>query len=296
MLTPLESSGNLNAKVNIRRERVPDSIEQLLRSTLILVAHPDDESIGCGILLQRISQAAVVLCTDGGYAGVRPWYIEAVRTVLGSRKRYTRKRLAEFRGALNIAGVQRVWMASGVPDQQLHLSLGRAAALIEHCVREHRPEAILSHAFESGHPDHDACAVLARWAGLKFSLPVWEMPLYYRPGPSSDLVYQQFLDRGNSGRDNEVVLHPNASELSRKEKMLAQHQSQTAVISEFQSAREVFRPQPSYDFRVNPNPALSSYAVCGHIAIESVLESFRSFLDAGELSTACNALTLNQPN
>jgi N-acetylglucosamine malate deacetylase 2 len=248
-------------------------IEQLLRSTLIVVAHPDDESIGCGILLQRIMHPCIVLCTDGAAAGPRPPHIAFVRSLLGTRGRYARKRVSEFHAAINVAGLRRVWTTTGIQDQTLYLSLGRAAALIERCILEHRPEAILSHAFEAGHPDHDACAVLARWAGLKFSLPVWEMPLYYRTAPSSSLVFQQFIRADG----NEVALCPAPDELNRKRMMLAQHRSQAAVISEFDPAREVFRPQPAYDFGMNPNPALSTFAVCDYIAIENVLESFRSF-------------------
>jgi LmbE family N-acetylglucosaminyl deacetylase len=255
---------------------------------VVLVAHPDDESIGCGILLQRIANPGVLLCTDGAPHTARPPYSKVFR----SQRWYARKRLMEFRAALKIVGVRQVWTTTGIQDQTLHLSLGRAAALIERCVVEHRPQAILSHAFESGHPDHDACAVLARWAGLKFSLPVWEMPLYYRPTPSSSLVYQQFLH----SNDNEVALCPTPDELSRKEMMLAQHRSQAAVISAFDNTREVFRPQPPYDFGVNPNPALSTFAVCDHISIEAALESFRSFLTASGLKSVCNTRTLSQRN
>jgi len=237
---------------------------------MVLVAHPDDESIGSGILLQRIANPGILLCTNGAPQVARPWYSAIFR----SRQWYARKRLKEFRTALEVACVRRVWTTTGIPDQQLHLSLEQAAAAIERCVIEHQPEAILSHAFEGGHPDHDACAVLARWAGLKFSLPVWEMPLYHRPMPSSNLVYQQFL-RSNG---DEIAVYPTPAELTRKKKMLAQHRSQAAVISEFDSRREVFRPQPAYDFGVNPSPALSTFAACDHISIEAALESFGSFL------------------
>jgi LmbE family N-acetylglucosaminyl deacetylase len=155
----------------------------------------------------------------------------------------------------------------------LHRSLDRAAAIIARYVIEHRPDAILSHAFEAGHPDHDSCAFLARWAGRKFSLPVWELPLYHRRAPSSPLIYQQFL----RSFGNETSLCPAPHELHRKELMLSHHRSQAAIISEFNTTRELFRPQPPYDFSVNPNPALSTFAVCDNVAIASVLESFRSF-------------------
>jgi LmbE family N-acetylglucosaminyl deacetylase len=35
------------------------------KRVLVVVAHPDDETGGCGVLLQRLHQATVVFCTDG---------------------------------------------------------------------------------------------------------------------------------------------------------------------------------------------------------------------------------------
>jgi N-acetylglucosamine malate deacetylase 2 len=247
---------------------VGDSLQELLASTLILVAHPDDESIGCGILLQRIAHATVLVCTDG--APAKP-PLSAIRRA--HRKRLAAKRRLEFLAAAALAGAQRAGIVAGIEDQRLHERLQRAARAIIDVVVAHQPKAILSHAFEGGHPDHDSCAFLARWAGKRFSLPVWEMPLYYRSKPQEPLTYQRFLHPG----ENEIALAPTADELRRKRQMLLQHRSQAAVISEFDEARELFRPQPAYDFGASPNAALSAFAVCEQVPIATVLSSLRTF-------------------
>jgi LmbE family N-acetylglucosaminyl deacetylase len=247
-------------------------IAQLLKSTLVVVAHPDDESIGCGILLQRIADAGIILCTDGSPRIARPWYARTLR----NPRLYAKRRLAEFNAAVRIAGVRRISTMAGIHDQMLYSSLERAAINISRVLEEYRPDAILTHAFEGGHPDHDACAFLANWAGHRFSLPVWEMPLYFRPTPSASLIYQHFL----SSNGTEVTLRPCPSELRKKELMLSQHRSQAGVVSEFDRTLEVFRPQPAYDFGVSPNPAVSTYAVCESIAISSTLERFCAFQSA----------------
>src|SRR6266700_2064393 len=98
-------------------QMIPSRIEQLLRSTLVLVAHPDDESLGCGILLQRMARVGVVLCTAGTPPAARNWNAGIIRPWK------TYRRLAEFRAATRIAGVRPVWIMTGIQDQMLYRSL-----------------------------------------------------------------------------------------------------------------------------------------------------------------------------
>jgi len=165
---------------------------------------------------------------------------------------------------------------TGVPDQQLHRYLQQAATCIEQCANKNRPEAILTHAYEGGHPDHDSCAFLAYQIGQRLSVPVWEMPFYHQTSTTSPLIYQQFLQTSQ----NEVSLSASPAEMYRKECMLRRHETQANVISEFDKTRELMRPQPSYDFTVSPNPALHGFAVCSDIAIADVLESFHLAVQA----------------
>ena len=238
--------------------------EELLHATLVLVAHPDDESLGCGVLLQRIARASILVCTDGA---PDRWPLDLVRKVYAARRR------AELRAAVSIARVEGVEVISGIQDQGLHKSLNRAAAAIAVHVRKRRPRALLTHAFEAGHPDHDACAFLAQWAGRTFSLPVWEIPLYHRLTPLSPLTYQEFLIPG----EKPVAISPSATELNRKRLMLSMYRSQQSVISGFDPARELYRPQPDYDFARSPNVAVSTYAVCNDVPINAVLGSLQAF-------------------
>lgn len=254
------------------------AIEQLLRSTLVIIAHPDDESIGCGILLQRIATASVFACTDGAPSIARLWHGKGYHT----REEYARKRASEFHAALEISAVRHKYVMTDIPDQMLHRYLQQASTHIEQHVDRTSPDAILTHAYEGGHPDHDACAFLAHWIGGKFSIPVWEMPFYHRRDAKSPLIYQRFLP----APQDEILLSPSPAEIHKKECMLRQHKTQADVISQFDKTRELFRPQPSYDFTVSPNPLLRGFAVASDIAIADVLESFHlSYARFSELSS-----------
>src|SRR5947207_15801512 len=65
-------------------------------------------------------------------------------------------------------------------DQELHLNLDYALEELSERVERHRPHAVLTLAYEGGHPDHDCCSVLGALLGERFELPVWEMRLYHR--------------------------------------------------------------------------------------------------------------------
>ena len=42
-----------------------ERLAPLLGKTLVIVAHPDDEIVGCGSLLQRVREPLVLFATDG---------------------------------------------------------------------------------------------------------------------------------------------------------------------------------------------------------------------------------------
>src|SRR5437762_8633665 len=71
----------------------------LLGRTLVIVAHPDDETITCGGLLQRMRDPCVVFATDGAPEDAYFW------SRFGSRERYAAIREQEAQAALAAVGV-----------------------------------------------------------------------------------------------------------------------------------------------------------------------------------------------
>jgi N-acetylglucosamine malate deacetylase 2 len=223
-------------------------IAELLNRTLVVVAHPDDECIGAGALLQRMQHAALVFCTDGGPRDRYFW------EKYGSREEYVRVRGHEAAAIAEIAGVERLELLP-IADQELYLNLASALENLERLVREFHPEALLTIAYEGGHPDHDCCAFLSSILGKRYVLPVWEMPLYHRT--KGGARQQEFLDPGDGG----ISLQVSADELERKRQMLAAYVSQAGVLTGFDLSIEKFRPQPNYDFTNPPRAEVINYEV-----------------------------------
>src|SRR3569832_77010 len=139
-------------------------LDPLLGRTLVLVAHPDDECVICGGLLQRMSHPMVLFTTDG--APHDPYFWQPY----GSRERYAEIRAAEARNALQAVGIREFSYlrrpdGSLFIDQELLRNLDSAFAAVSAVVRDLRPDAILTLAYEGGHPDHDTCSFLAALLG-----------------------------------------------------------------------------------------------------------------------------------
>jgi LmbE family N-acetylglucosaminyl deacetylase len=233
---------------------------------LLLVAHPDDESIGAGILMQRNQGMHTVFATSG--APNRPY----IWRQFGTPRRCARIRREEAAAALAIVDVPKP-VFLGFPDGRLYRNLAPAYRHLSELVRRIAPQIVMTHAYEGGHPDHDACSFLASRLARKFDLECWEMP-YYRPTGLQEggVVIQQFL----RGLNQESLADPTAAEVSTKRAMFAAHRSQCSVLADFDPARECYRPQPAYDYS---KLAIESLDHVGprRVPARELLSAFRSF-------------------
>ena len=228
-----------------------EELSPLLARTLVLVAHPDDEAVGCGALLQRIAEPVVVYATDGAPRSNYFWQN------CNSREEYARTRAEEAENALRSVGVQEFhFLCEGsIVDQELFRNLDRAWASLADVIEAEMPDAILTMAYEGGHPDHDACCFLAAMAAKQFELPCWEMPLYHRR--DGVISRQRFL----SGVGIEIDMA--REELVRKMNMFAAYNSQAEVLREFLPYTEGFRAMAAYDFTRPPHEGVLNYEAWG---------------------------------
>jgi len=227
-----------------------NSLEQLLGTTLMVVAHPDDEVIAFGALMQRMKKAVVVFATDGAPHDRRFW------DGYDSREAYAEVRRQEARQALAIVGAEPVFLAdqvSGViADQELFRRLPEAVNALSKLIAQVSPGCLLTLAYEGGHPDHDACCFLAsRW---RKQLPVWESPLYHRTADGSGAV-QKFPQHTGEEIDFKVEGEP----LRKKIEMFHTYKSQKLVLDGFRPEIEQFRPVTDYDFARPPLPWKLNY-------------------------------------
>ena len=251
-----------------------ESLAPVLGRTLVLVAHPDDEVIGCGALLQRMKQAIVVFCTDGAPHDDYFW------KRFGSREDYAKLRQEEARRALACVGphAEPEFLADRNPafvDQQLFRCLPQAFDALGSVMGERRPDALLTLAYEGGHPDHDSCCFLASQLAKEHTIAAWEFPLYHRSVDGVG-VKQEFA----ASDGQEFVLHATADEQDAKRRMLAAYASQGDIAQHFGVELERVRPLANYDFSRPPLPGVLNYeAWQWPISGGQVAEQFVRFME-----------------
>jgi N-acetylglucosamine malate deacetylase 2 len=212
----------------------------------VVLAHPDDETIGCGALLSRLANVSVVCLTDGAPLD------ESFAKWAGfpDRLAYAARRRAELTAALATAGVGEPQITRfGLIDQEVGRRLAQTARDLAGFFHRSNIKTVLTHAFEGGHPDHDAAAfcthAAARLMGSAGPQLV-EMPFYHM-GPAG-MVTQQFCD-GNAGH----ILALTPQEQALKRRMMAAHATQAAVLADFGVTQESFRLAKPRNFRELPN-------------------------------------------
>lgn len=229
----------------------------LLGCTLVLVAHPDDEVIGCGALLGRMRSSIIVFATDGAPRDRSFW------TAYSSREAYAEVRRQEALLVAKVTGASQVkflcdTQGNAIVDQELFRNLPSALEDLRHIIADTRPDVLLTLAYEGGHPDHDCCSFLSSIVGDEFYLPAWEMPLYHRT-PAGEISRQQFLGPGSA----EFVYDLSQVEQAKKSAMINLYRSQQSVLKDFTVLRERFRLRRRYDYSNAPHPGALNYEAWG---------------------------------
>jgi LmbE family N-acetylglucosaminyl deacetylase len=126
-----------------------------LPHTVIISAHPDDEIVGAGGILRRLGKISFIHVTDGSPKDLS----DAFKAGFGSRDGYAKARKLELKEAIKFADInpEHFWEI-GLVDQEASFNMAGLAIRIAQLLEKVLPCVVLTHAYEGGHPDHDATA------------------------------------------------------------------------------------------------------------------------------------------
>ena len=233
------------------RQRVGDRV-------VVVAAHPDDETIGLGAQLQRLDDALLVHVTDGAPRDGH----DAAAYGFATLADYEAARRRELAAALTKGGADHLRTLSlGIVDQEAMHHLPSLARQLRERFLQERPQAVVTHAYEGGHPDHDAAAFAVQAACRLMAEPpaILEMALYHRR--EGRLVSGEFLP--STAQEPRTAIELNEEEIRRKQRMIDCFTTQRWLLTQLDSAAERLRIAPGYDFRTAPHPGELHYETLG---------------------------------
>lgn len=191
---------------------------------LVLVPHPDDETLACGELIQQAlaagAQVRIVFATDGDN---NPWpqrWLERRWTLdANARQRWGERRRAEAAAALKTLGVGDAAICFlGWPDQGLTAKLlgdGSAEKQLAAEITTFSPTVIACPALRDTHPDHSALRVM--------------LELALAGSPHSHCRRLGFAVHGVTGHSGDVSVIATPEQHARKLRALAEHKTQVSL-------------------------------------------------------------------
>ena len=230
-----------------------------LPRAMLVGAHPDDETVLAGARLRRLAGAVFVCVTDGA---PRNGY-DAGRHGL-TPEQYAQARRIELESVLGRCGIppQRI-LSLDCPDQQATLLLVPASRRLAQLFAQYGTEVVLSHAYEGGHPDHDAsafivhAAVALRRAQGAAAPAIVEMAGYRRRADGERSC--GFLPRPDGAPDDALMIDQEPDALRFKSELVAGFTTQRETLSGLPIAAEGYRVAPAYDFRQPPHAGKLHY-------------------------------------
>lgn len=222
----------------LQREPVDDPI-------LLLAAHPDDETVGAGAFLHLFRKLLLLHATDGAPRNL----VDARRAGFDTAKAYAACRRKELQEALQAGGVQARAVVLNIADQRASFCMADLAQRVAGHIEQHHASAVLTHPYEGGHPDHDACAFAARFATIlaarHVAPPVLLEMTSYHATLDGGWMAGVFLPNGEAAASISLT----AQERIRKRAMLDCFRTQADALAPFGTEKESFRAAPAYDFR-----------------------------------------------
>ena len=231
--------------------------------TVLLVAHPDDEMIAAAGTLARFTALRLIHVADGP-----PHHLHSAAGQQVSATRH-----AEVAAALQAAEaspVSQSWYgcADGSVVDALEALVGRLIVDLGDAA------FVITHAYEGGHIDHDACAFAVHRACAEMA----------RRGqvPPVIIEFAGYHSRRGTVRAGEfwsdphcppatIALQPDA--IQRRVSAFACHRSQEGNLHFFSVTHESFRVAPVYDFLAAPPPGATLYGAAAEQSFQARVRS-----------------------
>lgn len=221
--------------------------------TLLIAAHPDDETIGAAIRISHTPGIRIVHVTEGAPDNSA----DVLACGFSTPEAYAAARRQEVLRALALANVPHDAVTNlGFTDQKVAFELESLILRLLTLFEQFRPHIVLTHPYEGGHPDHDSIAFACHSAKKLYELEhprstfnLVEFTSYH--ADAGGITAYEFLPTPHRKEFSRVLT---AAERQLKIAMLREFTTQRKTLEAFmQPEVEPFRTAPHYDFRRAPH-------------------------------------------
>lgn len=248
---PTSAAGIRQDAARLWLRRLEAHAEGIGQDLLIVVAHSDDEVVGIGGQLDRLRGLRLVHVTDSAPRDL----VDAHAVGFDRWQDYAAARRQELLAALRLAGIEATQADQlDIPDQEASFRLIELARVLAPKFDALRPEIVLTHAYEGGHPDHDAaafavhaaCALVERDGGQ--APAIIEISGYHMA--TGTAVKSEFMDVPGCPV---TTLALGEYERALKRRLIECFATQSRLLADFRIDVERFRSAPAYDFTRAPH-------------------------------------------
>ena len=145
----------------------------------------------------------------------------------------------------------------GIVDQEASFQLVQLTNALIQIFTHLDPDIVLTHAYEGGHPDHDAVAFAVNHARRFLARRSTRIPAaiefacYHRNPDGENMETASFLPVPGI---EPIVVPLSEAQQARKQQMFSCYISQHEILAQFPLHVEAFRIAPPYDFTLPPHP------------------------------------------
>ncbi len=222
---------------------------------LLVVAHPDDETLACAGAMLDWKDCTILHTTNGSPR--RPRHAE--NAGFATREAYAAARRLELECALGQIG-GRDTRCLDLNDQESWADLAALSLQVEVAIEEIDPATVITHPYEGGHPDHDAAAFAVQKAcALRGNRAPRRVEAAFYNRYEGQFRGNEFLPGGPP----EIALELDTETQALKKAMFACFTSQASVLAMFSTSVERFRMAPDYTFKEPPHPGPLNYETLG---------------------------------
>ena len=220
-----------------------------MKNLLFIIPHPDDEIVGCGIILKKFleegKRITLFFLTNGIIDVNQMWFWDKKNF-----DKFLLRRTCEMKGSLRKLGISD-FICRNLSSRTLKNHIKRTHSEIKEIISKRKIDTIFCPAYEGGHQDHDVSNFIC--SRLTSMCQVFEFAEYNNSynRVKSNVFIQESI--------NQTIIELDPIEKRIKSDLLMIYESEKKNLTYVETKIESYRQLYPYDYSKPPHPGVLFY-------------------------------------